>query len=135
MATVGAFAAIFDDAGRILCVRRNYGMYDWTLPGGLVEWGESPAEAARREVLEETGYRIEVGDIIGLYYNSRRDDLVICFGAKIVGGSGGCDPWEIADIGFFGREELPNPLSPRAAVRIADAFDGLSGVVRVLEGR
>jgi ADP-ribose pyrophosphatase YjhB (NUDIX family) len=39
----------------------------WELPGGFVEAGESPTEAVRREVFEETGLRVETPSIIGAY--------------------------------------------------------------------
>jgi ADP-ribose pyrophosphatase YjhB (NUDIX family) len=59
---VGAGALVVRK-GRILLVRRknppNRGR--WTVPGGLVELGESVEEAARREVKEELGVRAEVG--------------------------------------------------------------------------
>jgi 8-oxo-(d)GTP phosphatase len=38
---------------------------DWTLPKGKLDPGEEPLEAARREVLEETGYHVEVGRDLG----------------------------------------------------------------------
>jgi ADP-ribose pyrophosphatase YjhB (NUDIX family) len=38
----------------------------WTLPGGGLDFGEDPAAAATREVNEETGYDIELGDLLGI---------------------------------------------------------------------
>ena len=50
----------------ILLMRRSDNGY-WGLPGGFVELGESVAEAARREVAEETGWSVEIGRLIGVY--------------------------------------------------------------------
>jgi 8-oxo-dGTP diphosphatase len=58
-----AIVACVDGAGRVLIVRQTGGPFAgaWLLPGGSVEGGESAEDAARRELLEETGYT--VGDI------------------------------------------------------------------------
>ncbi len=54
-------ALIFDDSGRILIVERGREPYlgQWSLPGGIVEVGETLKEATEREVLEETGLVVE----------------------------------------------------------------------------
>ena len=133
MPTVGVFASIMDVHGRILCVRQNTGSRKWTLPGGRMESGESPIEALIREVREETGYHVEVGDLIGVYSTPAKDEVVICFVAYVVARS----PWqpddEIAEIGFFGRDELPQQMRQRTRERIADAFAEERGVMRVFE--
>ena len=38
----------------------------WTLPGGGLDFGEDPAAGATREVLEETGYAVALGDLVGI---------------------------------------------------------------------
>ncbi len=45
----------------------------WSLPGGLLETGETLEEAVTREVLEETGLRIEPVEFFGLYQRIMRD--------------------------------------------------------------
>jgi 8-oxo-dGTP diphosphatase len=54
-----ASAAVFRD-GKLLIARRSKPPYLWSLPGGAVEWGETLAAAALRELKEETGVEAEV---------------------------------------------------------------------------
>ena len=133
MHTVGVFANIFDPEGRILCVKRNYGPRNWTTPGGRLEKGESPLAALEREVLEETGYRIAPQQLVGIYANVYKDDVVISICACIVGQEEWSPNGEIAEIGFFSQDRLPEPMSANTLTRIRDAFAGKSGVVRAFE--
>ena len=132
--TLGVFAAIMDEDERILCVRMNYATRAWTTPGGRVELGESPVDALRREVLEEAGLDVVVDELVGVYSKPHEDDLVLFFRARAVGQR----PWqpndEIAEIGYFGRNKLPEPMGFVARTRIIDALDGAKGVVRVIAG-
>ncbi|HXC21451.1 MAG TPA: NUDIX hydrolase, partial [Steroidobacteraceae bacterium] len=77
MPTLGVFAAILDDSGRILCVRMNYATRAWTTPGGRVEVGESPLAALKREVLEESGLDVIEDGLVGVYSKPLKDDLVL----------------------------------------------------------
>jgi 8-oxo-dGTP diphosphatase len=58
---------VLDSRGHLLMVRRRWapakGM--WSLPGGRVEAGESLEQAVKREVLEETGLVVTVGQVLG----------------------------------------------------------------------
>ena len=60
--------AVIVEAGRVLLVRRGNEPLKghWTLPGGLLELGESLIEGVKREVLEETGLTVEVLQLIEL---------------------------------------------------------------------
>jgi ADP-ribose pyrophosphatase YjhB (NUDIX family) len=61
-----AFAAVRNATGQILLVRRVDDGY-WELPGGRIEVGESAVQAVLREVLEESGVRIELTGLAGVY--------------------------------------------------------------------
>ena len=64
-----ARVALLDSAGRVLLLRdtdAEWGGY-WYLPGGRIEEGETPEDAARREVLEEIGLAVDVGHVAHRY--------------------------------------------------------------------
>jgi 8-oxo-dGTP diphosphatase len=132
MPTLGVFAAIVDDGDRILCVRMNYATRGWTTPGGRVEAGESPLYALQREVREEAGLDVIADGLVGVYCKPYKDDIVLFFRARVLGRN----PWqpngEISEMGYFGRDELPEPMGLGARTRIIDALDGITGVVRVI---
>ena len=72
---MAAGAVIRDGEGRVLIVNATY-KDAWELPGGVVEEGESPAAACRREVEEELGLVVPVGDLICVDYNPTTEDYV-----------------------------------------------------------
>lgn len=70
---MGAAAIIVDSEDRILLVKHSYGKNNWDLPGGKSELNESAEETARREVVEETGLTITIGQLTGIYYDPDYD--------------------------------------------------------------
>ena len=84
-------AVVLDGGGRLLVVRRRNppAAGRWSLPGGSVEPGETVREAVRREVAEETGLEVAVGDLVG--FLEIRDDrhhyVVLDFAGRVVGGN------------------------------------------------
>jgi ADP-ribose pyrophosphatase YjhB (NUDIX family) len=114
----------------ILLVRQNYGRRYWSLPGGVMELGESIDEAAIREVKEETGLDVRLTRIVGLYSKPGEEALAVTFEAEIVGGTLHADH-EISECSFFPVDQLPQPIREHLRDRVADFSQGqLSAVVR-----
>ena len=63
---IAAIALLFDDDGRVLVIERTDGL-GWAPPGGKLDLGETPAEAAEREAREETGLEVRARELVGTY--------------------------------------------------------------------
>lgn len=111
-----AGAVVVDDEGRVLLVQRGHEPERgrWTIPGGKVEQGESPAEAVLREVREETGLDVEVHEELWSLVkpvDDERDYEIHDFRATVVGGE--LRPGDDApDARWFAPDELADlPLT------------------------
>ena len=112
---VGVGAVIVDGI-RVLLIRRGQPplLGEWSLPGGVLECGETLREATIREAREETGLVVETVDMLGVYERVIRSDdgrvryhyVLIDFLCRPVAGDlkAGSDA---ADVQWFTREELP----------------------------
>jgi 8-oxo-dGTP diphosphatase len=69
---------VTDKDGRLLLIQRGKepALGCWSVPGGRVEWDETLIEACAREVLEETGLAVVVGDLIGTVERDAPDGSV-----------------------------------------------------------
>jgi 8-oxo-dGTP pyrophosphatase MutT (NUDIX family) len=113
---LGTSAIIFNGEGKFLLTKRSDNG-QWCLPGGAVESGESLAEACEREAFEETGLRVRVKRLVGVY--SHPDQLVVYpdghkafiiaihFEAEVIGGELGLSN-ETTDFGYFTLEDTEN---------------------------
>lgn len=117
MWTGGVRVIVLDDDNRILMVRQDHPERTvWMVPGGSIEEGESSAQAAVREVLEETGLEIETCGLIWHVeeVSERGQRFVNFFRAKVTGGELklGTDPefseedQVLAEIRFMTRDEV-----------------------------
>lgn len=103
-----------DASRRVLLVRASEDN-KWTIPGGMVEPGESPSDAAVREMKEETGLDVELVRILGVfggplwrivYSNGDAISFVsTTFEARIIGGTKNPDLVEVLEARYFSEEE------------------------------
>jgi ADP-ribose pyrophosphatase YjhB (NUDIX family) len=72
---VGVGVAIYNAEGQLLLVKRGRppGKGTWGLPGGLIDLGEKLVDAAAREVREELGINVAVGDLVTSFESIHRD--------------------------------------------------------------
>ncbi len=108
--------AVIVEKNRALLIRRGTAplLGEWSLPGGVLECGETLREAVAREAREETGLVVETDEMLGVYERLIRDDegrlwyhyVLIDFLCRPTSGDlkAGSDA---ADVRWFTRDELP----------------------------
>jgi len=129
MASLGVTVAIIEGETILLTLREDFEV--WCLPGGAVEDGESLAEAARREVREETGLEVEFTRLVGAYSRVGWNPLHnILFAGRVVGGTLAPDPHEVLEARFFPLDALPEDMLFGQQRRIQDAISGVTGIVK-----
>jgi len=126
---VTACAIVADEQGRVLLARRAVSPYEgrWDLPGGFVGEGEHPRDAVTRELLEETGLRIEPRELLGIWmdrYAENEDDgaatMNLYFTASATGGEAVATD-DVAELSWVRADELP--ARDEFAFHIADVLD------------
>jgi 8-oxo-dGTP diphosphatase len=135
-ATIGAACVLFDVEGRVLLVRHSYGRLNWELPGGSALPGESPDDAAERELAEETGLRLRPDRLTGVYFEPDGEaGPAIHFVFRF--------PWdpslrphpaspEVSAADYWPPAALPRPISDFTERRIHDGVAQQTVVARIL---
>jgi 8-oxo-dGTP pyrophosphatase MutT (NUDIX family) len=113
------------DPAQILLVRHTY-IAGWYMPGGGVDPGESAQTAATRELREETGIEcLKPPRLYGFYFKRGSRDHVALYIVDSYRQNGARAPdFEIAEMGFFAVNALPDGTSPATRARIAEIFAG-----------
>ena len=132
MSPAAGAEAVIIHAGKIMLIkRRDNGL--WAVPGGFVEVGETLAEAAERELLEETGINGHVTRLLGIFdsrlWHSRTKAQL--YHAVFLAESADPTPKksiEATDVDFFDEHNLPE-LSPGHHLRVPLLFKILRGEI------
>ena len=123
-------AAIIDDDGRILLIRRGDNNR-WAMPGGALGVGETPAQGAVREALEETGVRCEAVGFVGVFDSrlsesrSRHQLYMFAFLCRPLEREPSqplSHPQEILESRWFAENEIPEEMHGGHAMRIRQAY-------------
>ena len=118
---LGSQVAVIDE-GRVLIQLRPFPP-GWELPGGHCEAGEDPAVTAAREAEEETGYRVRITGLAGVYsWAGLRTVGDVLYLGEVTGGRSrrSLEAWASR---FSAEDELPRTLFPWLRQRITDALD------------
>jgi 8-oxo-dGTP diphosphatase len=130
--SVSVAAAIIDDHGRFLAIRRaDNGR--WEPPGGVLELDESIETGLIREVAEETGLTVDPIALTGVYKNMQRGIVALVFRCEITGQDGDPPTGEVDEIAWLAPGQLSR-MSEAYRVRLLDALDSGPPHVRAHDG-
>jgi 8-oxo-dGTP diphosphatase len=123
MDTVLVAAAIVVEDGRVLVSQRKPGTHlegKWEFPGGKVHPGEDPRDALRRELDEELGIDVNVGEVVDVAFHRDGDRAVVLlfFDAARVPGSRGPRAIDVAAFAWAGLDDLDPARFPPADVAV-----------------
>ena len=127
---VGSSIILEDRQGRILLqLRTDNNQWSFSAAGSM-EPGESPEEAARRELLEETGLTARSLELYGVYAGPEEHHIYpngdevynveFAYACRDWSGVPACQEGEVEDLRFFALDQLPGGLSDQTRRRLAE---------------
>jgi ADP-ribose pyrophosphatase YjhB (NUDIX family) len=125
---------VINDEGKALAIQRRDNGH-WEPPGGVLELGETVDDGVIREVLEETGVKVEVGELTGVYKNVARGIVALVFRCTMIGGEAEPTEESIA-VEWLTQDQIRELVQPTYACRFLDAMTGdHPTVIRAHDGR
>ncbi|MGW8685802.1 NUDIX hydrolase [Streptomyces sp. NPDC055817] len=118
--------------GRVLTIRRaDNGT--WEPPGGVLELTEAPEDGVRREVFEETGLKVQVERLTGVYKNTTRGIVALVFLCTVEGGHERLSD-ESTAVEWLTRDEIADRMGEVFTIRVLDALEESAVHVRSHDG-
>lgn len=120
---VDSRGVVFRDDALLFVKERDDNL--WSLPGGWCDPYESPSESIRKEILGETGFKIKVEKLLGVYDKSKHTQdylepfhvYSIYFRCKLIGGKAK-DSFETSKVSFFKENEIPDLSITRVSLNL-----------------
>ncbi|MGW2081968.1 NUDIX hydrolase [Streptomyces sp. NPDC001939] len=131
--SVSVSGVVVREDGRVLTIQRaDNGT--WEPPGGVLELAEAPEEGVGREVFEETGLKVQVERLTGVYKNTARGIVALVFLCRVEGGHERLSD-ESTAVEWLTRDEIADRMGEVFAIRVLDALDESTVQVRSHNGR
>lgn len=131
--SVSVAGVVVRDDGRVLAIRRaDNGT--WEPPGGVLELTETLEDGVRREVFEETGVKVSVDRLTGVYKNMARGIVALVFRCRLEEGEPQPSD-EATEVAWLTRGEVADRMSEVYAVRVLDALTDAPPHLRSHDGR
>jgi ADP-ribose pyrophosphatase YjhB (NUDIX family) len=126
---MGAGCLFWDARERVLLVKPTY-KPTWEIPGGIVEFNESPKQCCQREVQEELGLARQIGALLVVDYShqqkSKTESLMFIFdGGELTEKEINAiqlNTTELSEFGFFAQDALPAELTASLKARVLAAW-------------
>jgi len=131
VSTVIVAAAIIVEEGRVLLTQRKRGSHlegMWEFPGGKVEDGEDPKDAVARELREELGIAIDVGDIVDVTFHAYETKSVLLLFYRATRRAGSPEPraLDVAAFDWADKDALDPAKFPPADVAVLRKVQALA---------
>ena len=125
----GVTGVVVDAAGRVLLNQRRESRR-WSLPSGILEPGEQPAEALVREIAEETAVAVRVEGLSSVWMQPPRaypngdkvQFLDLTFRCSYLCGEARVNDDESVDVGWFDPSDLPQSVSDESRGKLSKAL-------------
>ncbi|MEV6794864.1 NUDIX domain-containing protein [Streptomyces sp. NPDC051320] len=131
--SVSVAGVVIREDGRVLTIKRaDNGT--WEPPGGVLELSEAPEDGVRREVYEETGVKVQVDRLTGVYKNTTRGIVALVFRCHAEGGREQLSD-ESTAVEWLTPAEITSRMGEVYAVRVTDALQDDAPHVRSHDGR